>query len=314
MAATFKLSDKAKASVAKHLQKAEIRKLPPVARAAQRRANETGKSVGYIGGSGHNSSSATYKGTVQPMASQPKFASAKVAATAPTAPTQKASATAQSFSNTGSGFGIGALERARKAGLTDNQIKAQVVGSGLTIGGDVQKLLGIGANGLPSHVKSSYVDAGSGASYDTRGVATDTHGTVYAAGPMTGEAVRDFLAGKPESSWLLPASVGKSGSPYQAPAGVNYVQPALGVGGQPDRQLQQSVQEQTTSQQQPVQQQVAPQPTFSPGGVGANVGNNALGFRRKKSSGRIAGLTSKGVGQFRITGQSRQSAGLNIGT
>lgn len=56
-----------------------------------------------------------------------------------------------------------------------------------------------------------------------------------------------------------------------------------------------------------------PPPQFSAGGVGADVGTNAAGFRRKKSSARMAGLTSKGTGQFKIGGQSARSSGLNIG-
>ena len=57
----------------------------------------------------------------------------------------------------------------------------------------------------------------------------------------------------------------------------------------------------------------APPQMFAPGGVGAGVEGNAAGFRRKKSSGKLAGLTSKGTGQFKITGQSGKSSGLNIG-
>jgi len=52
---------------------------------------------------------------------------------------------------------------------------------------------------------------------------------------------------------------------------------------------------------------------FAPGGVSANVDGNATGFRRKKSSARLAGLTSKGTSQFKISGQSARSSGLNIG-
>ena len=59
---------------------------------------------------------------------------------------------------------------------------------------------------------------------------------------------------------------------------------------------------------------LAPAPAmFMPGGAGTAVGGNAAGMRRKKSSGRLAGLTSKGPGQFKITGQSGKSSGLNIG-
>jgi hypothetical protein len=58
----------------------------------------------------------------------------------------------------------------------------------------------------------------------------------------------------------------------------------------------------------------APPPQYSAGGAGAEVGTNAAGFRRKKSSARMAGLTSKGTSQFKIGGQSARSSGLNIGT
>jgi hypothetical protein len=52
---------------------------------------------------------------------------------------------------------------------------------------------------------------------------------------------------------------------------------------------------------------------FSPGGMGVGVDGNAGGFRRKKSSARLAGMTSKGTSQFKIGGQSARSSGLNIG-
>jgi hypothetical protein len=171
MAKTFlKLNDKQKARVAKHLREAEINKLPAAARAAQRKANETGKAVGYIGGSGHNSSSATYKGTVQPMAPVPTFPSTKPAAAAP----------------------------------------------------------------------------------------ATTPAPTYDPTPLT-------ISGA-ES--------------YQAPE-INFPE--------------------------------APPQMFAPGGAGAGVEGNAMGFRRKKSSARMAGLTSKGTSQFKITGQSGKSSGLNIG-
>ena len=58
-----------------------------------------------------------------------------------------------------------------------------------------------------------------------------------------------------------------------------------------------------------------PKPTeFSPGGVGSSLDGNASGFRRKKSSARMSGLTTKGTGRFKIGGgQTSSSSGLNIG-
>lgn len=57
----------------------------------------------------------------------------------------------------------------------------------------------------------------------------------------------------------------------------------------------------------------APPPQYTAGGAGAVVDGNVSGFRRKKSSARMAGLTSKGTSQFKIGGQSARSSGLNIG-
>lgn len=57
----------------------------------------------------------------------------------------------------------------------------------------------------------------------------------------------------------------------------------------------------------------APKLQYTPGGAGAVVDGNATGVKRKKSSGRMAGLTSKGTSQFKISGQSAKSSGLNIG-
>lgn len=56
-----------------------------------------------------------------------------------------------------------------------------------------------------------------------------------------------------------------------------------------------------------------PEFRFAPGGTGASVDAAATGFRRRKSSARSAGLTSKGTSQFKIAGQTARSSGLNIG-
>jgi hypothetical protein len=57
-----------------------------------------------------------------------------------------------------------------------------------------------------------------------------------------------------------------------------------------------------------------PEPRFQQGGAGSEIDSGAAaGFRRKKSSARIAGLTTKGTSQFKINGQSARSSGLNIG-
>lgn len=52
---------------------------------------------------------------------------------------------------------------------------------------------------------------------------------------------------------------------------------------------------------------------YMPGGTGSYVDGNATGFRRRRSSARISGLTSKGTSQFKIGGQTARSSGLNIG-
>lgn len=54
-------------------------------------------------------------------------------------------------------------------------------------------------------------------------------------------------------------------------------------------------------------------PKYQPGGDASSVDGGATGFRRKRSSARTAGLTSKGTSQFKISGQSARSSGLNIG-
>lgn len=56
-----------------------------------------------------------------------------------------------------------------------------------------------------------------------------------------------------------------------------------------------------------------PDPSFSPGGAGFNTDAGATGFRRKRSSAALKGLTTKGPGQLKISGQSSKSSGLNIG-
>jgi hypothetical protein len=55
-------------------------------------------------------------------------------------------------------------------------------------------------------------------------------------------------------------------------------------------------------------------PTYAPGGESDSIEGNAMGFKRKRSSARMAGLTTKGTSQFKISGQSAKSSGLNIGT
>ena len=54
-------------------------------------------------------------------------------------------------------------------------------------------------------------------------------------------------------------------------------------------------------------------PMQAVGGPGSSLDGGATGFRRKRSSGRMAGLTNKGTSQLKITGQNSKSSGLNIG-
>lgn len=56
-----------------------------------------------------------------------------------------------------------------------------------------------------------------------------------------------------------------------------------------------------------------PPPEYAPGGIGAALNNNAGGFRRKKSSSRESGMTTKGTSQFKISKILTPSSGLNIG-
>lgn len=56
-----------------------------------------------------------------------------------------------------------------------------------------------------------------------------------------------------------------------------------------------------------------PDPKFSPGGSGFGTDSGLTSFRRKRSSRALAGLTTKGPGQLKISGQSSKSSGLNIG-
>lgn len=80
----------------------------------------------------------------------------------------------------------------------------------------------------------------------------------------------------------------------------------------PSGPSQPAVQQPTTSNEVPPPS--LPEPRFSPGGMGSDVDSGAAnGFRRRKSSARIAGLTTKGTSQFKINGQSARSSGLNIG-
>lgn len=48
-------------------------------------------------------------------------------------------------------------------------------------------------------------------------------------------------------------------------------------------------------------------------GVDSLVSDSVTSFRRKKSKAKSSGLTSKGTSQFKISGQSSSSSGLNIG-
>ena len=52
---------------------------------------------------------------------------------------------------------------------------------------------------------------------------------------------------------------------------------------------------------------------YAAGGLGADLGINAAGIKRKKSLAKLAGLTSKGTSQFKIGGQTSKASGLNIG-
>lgn len=53
--------------------------------------------------------------------------------------------------------------------------------------------------------------------------------------------------------------------------------------------------------------------SFSPGGSSAMLDGGATGFKKNKSKARSAGLTSKGTSQFKISGQTSSSSGVNTG-
>ena len=54
-------------------------------------------------------------------------------------------------------------------------------------------------------------------------------------------------------------------------------------------------------------------PTSINGGTGSTVDGGATSFRRKRSSARMAGLTSRGTGQFRNSLKVGSASGVNIG-
>jgi hypothetical protein len=135
-------------------------------------------------------------------------------------------------------IGLAGVQRAMEAGLTPGEIRSRAQQEGLGFGTQAASALGVspaaGGTGSAQPTRmagdafanaTSSVDAGSGASYAFRDIATDTHGAVRAAGPMTDAAVKAMLAGRPREEWVLPASVAGPGQPYQAPAGVDYVRP-----------------------------------------------------------------------------------------
>ena len=53
--------------------------------------------------------------------------------------------------------------------------------------------------------------------------------------------------------------------------------------------------------------------SFSPGGAGAMLDGSATSIRKNKSKARTAGLTTKGTSQFKISGQTSSSSGVNTG-
>jgi hypothetical protein len=59
--------------------------------------------------------------------------------------------------------------------------------------------------------------------------------------------------------------------------------------------------------------ETTPDPIAINGGTGSSVDGGATSFRRKKSSARIAGLTTRGTGQFRNSLKVGSASGVNIG-
>jgi len=63
----------------------------------------------------------------------------------------------------------------------------------------------------------------------------------------------------------------------------------------------------------PTQPEMTPDPIAVSGGTGSSVDGGATSFRRKKSSGRSSGLTTRGTGQFRNSLKVGSASGVNIG-
>jgi hypothetical protein len=63
----------------------------------------------------------------------------------------------------------------------------------------------------------------------------------------------------------------------------------------------------------PLPKEEKPDPIALSSGTGSTVDGTATSFRRKRSTARAAGLTSRGTGQFRNTLKVGSASGVNIG-
>lgn len=144
------------------------------------------------------------------------------------------------------GFGAGAFTKARAAGFTDAQIKAEVEslrGQGMKIGERVNIALNPATYGNDMAVRGAteggFSDMGSDTKYGMRAVmlpegvtAGGGKGVVWASGPMTDQQIINQLSGKPRESYVLPAGINAPGEAYRGPAGTSYIDPSASAADQ----------------------------------------------------------------------------------
>lgn len=154
-------------------------------------------------------------------------------------------------------------------------------------------------------------------------MADRTFGAGYGLGPII-QQIRNsgkldpksalFIGSRGSTSTVLPKNMGMGGakSPVTAPEAPmptdnSYTPEPMDVGGGMDGGFDYGGMGDMTDNSS------IPDPKFSPGGAGFGTDGGATSFRRKRSSRALAGLTTKGPGQLKISGQSSKSSGLNIG-
>jgi hypothetical protein len=218
---------------------------------------------------------------------------------------QKAAAPKTSFKSAGVNGNISkneALKIAESKNISVAKVMDRALGKGLTIGASLVNKYNSGKlddrNYIQKATDNVFLGMGGKSQYQPESLnklnsfGQMSKGSVYGGMTSTGTPVLDMK--RPKTSTAVSTNTGGTSTGGTGGTGTG------GTGG-----------ETITPTLPPPEEKM--DPIAISGGTGSSVDGGATSFRRKKSSARTAGLTTRGTGQFRNSLKVGSASGVNIG-